>query len=56
VADAVIAVLAPLQDRYREITADPGGVDAVLADGARRAAERAAPTLAAAKAAMGLLP
>lgn len=56
VADAVISVLEPVQHRYHELSADPGAVDAVLADGARRAAERAAPTLAAAKQAIGLLP
>jgi len=56
VADAVLAVLEPLQRRYRELAAEPGAVDAVLAGGARRAAERAAPTVAAARAAIGLLP
>lgn len=56
VADAVLAVLEPIQRRYHELAADPGAVDAVLADGARRAASRAAPTMTAARAAIGLLP
>lgn len=56
VADAVLAVLEPIQRRYEDLAADPDAVDAVLADGARRAAERAAPTVAAARRAIGLLP
>ena len=55
-ADAVITVLAPLQQRYAELTADPAAVSAVLEAGAARAREAAAPGLARAKAAIGLIP
>jgi tryptophanyl-tRNA synthetase len=54
VADAVIALLEPLQRRYVGIAADPGEVANVLRLGAERAREMAAPTLAAAKQAIGL--
>jgi len=54
VADAVIAVLEPVQHRYRSLMADRSALEAVLRAGAQRAAARAAPVLAAAKAAMGL--
>ena len=54
--DAVVATLGPIQERYREISRDPGAVRAVLAMGASRAAERAAITLERARAAIGLLP
>jgi len=55
VAAAVVAVLDPLQQRYADIRADPGLVMAVARDGAARAQELAAPTLARAKEAIGLL-
>jgi tryptophanyl-tRNA synthetase len=55
-ADAVIAALGPLQRRYRELANDPGGVQAVLAEGARRASQVAARTLERARSAIGLLP
>jgi len=54
VADAVIAVLEPVQRRYRELVADAAALDAVLRAGAERAAAGAAGVLAAAKIAMGL--
>lgn len=44
-ADAVVAFLEPLQERYRTFRDDPGSLDAILRDGARAARERAAPTL-----------
>lgn len=53
-ADAVIAVLEPLQRRYAEVTADRDALAAVLADGAEQARALAEPTLAAAKRAIGL--
>ncbi|MFA9447048.1 tryptophan--tRNA ligase [Egicoccus sp. AB-alg6-2] len=56
VADAVVERLRPFQDRYRDLHRDPGEVAALLADGAERARAIAAPTLADAKRAMGLLP
>src|ERR1700744_2891348 len=55
VAEAVITVLAPLQERYAEIGADPGAIEAMARDGAARAQETPAPTLARAQQAMGLL-
>jgi tryptophanyl-tRNA synthetase len=54
VADAVVAVLEPLQERYAELAADPGQVEEALRHGAEQARAMAAPTLAAAKAAIGL--
>ncbi|MES1944973.1 tryptophanyl-tRNA ligase [Salinisphaera sp. PC39] len=55
-ADAVVAFLEPIQARYRELREDTGRLDAILADGAAAAAERAAPTLERAFAATGFLP
>lgn len=55
VAEAVNETLRPLQARYREYTAT-GRLGEILRAGSARAAELAAPTLAAAKAKMGLLP
>ncbi|MGH9106204.1 MAG: tryptophan--tRNA ligase [Acidimicrobiales bacterium] len=55
VADAVISALEPLQERYRELAADPGSVQAVLAAGARKASEVASVTLERARASVGLL-
>ncbi|MBC6463303.1 tryptophan--tRNA ligase [Actinomadura sp. HBU206391] len=54
VADAVIALLTPLQKRYADLAANAGEVDAVLRRGAEQAIEIAAPTLTDAKRAMGL--
>jgi|tagenome__1003787_1003787.scaffolds.fasta_scaffold20480763_1 tryptophanyl-tRNA synthetase len=54
-ADAVIALLEPLQRRYAELSGDPATLETILRTGAERARERAAGTVTAAKAAMGLL-
>jgi tryptophanyl-tRNA synthetase len=54
-ADAVVAVLEPLQRRYAELADDPGAVEAVLREGSERARDLAAPTLRVAKRAIGLL-
>ncbi|MFF7335276.1 tryptophan--tRNA ligase [Streptomyces sp. NPDC008150] len=56
VADAVVEVLRPLRERHRELCADPGYVDGVLREGARRARALARPTVDAAYRAIGLLP
>jgi tryptophanyl-tRNA synthetase len=56
VAAAVIAELAPIQARYAELSADPGYVLGILAEGARRAADVADATLTRARDAIGLLP
>jgi tryptophanyl-tRNA synthetase len=54
-AEAVIALLAPLQRRYADITADHATLSALVRQGARQAQDLAAPRLARAKAAIGLL-
>ena len=53
-ADAVIALVAPLRTRLEQFRADPGELDRILAAGAERAGAMAAPTLAAAYRAVGL--
>lgn len=54
-ADAVIAVLEPIQRRHAELMADPAELDGVLAAGAARARAQAEPVLARARSAVGLL-
>jgi tryptophanyl-tRNA synthetase len=54
-AEAVVALLAPIQERYHVLASDPGVVSKVLTTGAERAREVARPTLAAAYEAIGLL-
>lgn len=56
VADAVVATLAPVRDRYQELSRDPGHVRSVLRAGAARASERGREKVGQAKAAIGLLP
>jgi tryptophanyl-tRNA synthetase len=53
-ADMVIAHLEPFQQRYRQITSDPGYVDGVLREGAARVAPWANQTVELVKARMGL--
>jgi tryptophanyl-tRNA synthetase len=55
-ADAVVELLRPIQARYAELAADPGGTAAILAKGAEKAQLVAAPVLARAQQAIGLLP
>jgi tryptophanyl-tRNA synthetase len=55
VAEAVVELLRPIQERHAELAADRGEVARLLAVGAERARAIAAPTLAQAKDAMGLL-
>jgi tryptophanyl-tRNA synthetase len=55
VTEAVEAALAPIRARYAELQADPGHVDAVLADGKARVRETAQATLSRARRAIGLL-
>lgn len=55
-AEALIALLAPIQSRYRELEADPGATRSLLAQGAEKARAKAAEVLARAHAALGLLP
>ncbi len=54
-ADAVVAMLEPIQARYHELSADPATVAKILAKGAEKAQVVAAATLARARRAVGLL-
>jgi tryptophanyl-tRNA synthetase len=55
VADAIIALLEPLQQRYEELSEDPAEVSRILRLGAEKATEIAAPTLVLAKNNIGLV-
>ena len=55
-ADAAITLLSPLRTRLIDLRRDEAALDAILAAGAERATELAAPTLAAAYRAVGLRP
>ncbi|MGW0967876.1 tryptophan--tRNA ligase [Streptomyces sp. NPDC002516] len=54
-ADAVVELLRPVQERHKQLCADPSYVEGVLRDGARRARELARPTVDSAYEAIGLL-
>ena len=54
VADAVLAVIEPLQKEYARLTGDPGAIDQLLAQGRDRAIDASSPRLRAATRAMGL--
>jgi tryptophanyl-tRNA synthetase len=54
-ADLLVATLAPIRARYEGLRADDAALDAILVKGAERAAAAAAPTLAAAYDALGLI-
>jgi tryptophanyl-tRNA synthetase len=53
VAEAVVEYLAPVRARYEALRADESALDAILSDGAARAAAVAAPVLADVRALMG---
>jgi len=53
-ADALIALLAPIRGRLTDLRRDPAELDRILDDGARRASDIGAPILVRAKAAVGL--
>lgn len=53
-ADAAVALLAPIRERLVELRRDEAALDAILASGAERASALAAPTLAEAYRAVGL--
>jgi len=55
-AAAVIELLGPIQERYRELSADPAIAEKALARGAEKAKAVASVTLRRARDAMGLLP
>src|SRR5438270_9487058 len=54
VADAVIARLEPIQQRFREITADPSYIDTILGQGRERVLPISQETICTVKRAMGL--
>jgi len=53
-ADALVALIAPIRARLEELRKEPEELDRILADGAARADAIAAPVLAKAKSAVGL--
>ncbi|MFD4566175.1 tryptophan--tRNA ligase [Streptomyces sp. NPDC058467] len=55
-AEAVVELLRPVQDRHKELCADPAYVEGVLRDGAKRASDMARPRVNMAYEAIGLLP
>ncbi|MEU7556069.1 tryptophan--tRNA ligase [Streptomyces sp. NPDC044571] len=55
VADAVMELLRPVQERHAELAADPAGVEKVLREGAERARALARPVVDRAYEAIGLL-
>lgn len=55
-AAAVVEVLRPLQERFAVLQDDPAELDRIIARGAEKAQALAAPVLAKAMAAIGLLP
>jgi tryptophanyl-tRNA synthetase len=55
VADAVVALTAPVRERYAELVNDPAHLDVVLAKGAQRAGEVADQTMSAVRERIGLL-
>lgn len=54
-AEAVVDLLRPIQERYRAYADDPGGVEAVLRQGADKARALAGPKLALVRERLGLL-
>jgi len=56
VAEALVAELTPVRERYQDLLADPAQILAVIEDGVARAREVAAVTVAKAKDAIGYLP
>ena len=56
VADAVVATLAPVRERYQELSREPGHIRSVLQAGAARASQQGREKVRQAKAAIGLLP
>ena len=55
-ADAVVELLVPIQERYRELLADPGELASLLRKGADKARSVASATLKRAYDAIGFLP
>jgi tryptophanyl-tRNA synthetase len=55
-AEAVIALLRPVQQRYAELAADPGETARILAHGAHKARKMAGATMVRVREALGLIP
>lgn len=55
VADAVVALLEPIQARFQALRGDRAQLDAIMRDGAEKASARASKTLAAAYEAVGFI-
>ncbi len=55
VGEAVVAVIEPIQERYRELRSDPGEIVRLLGVGAKKAALASTPTLEAMYRAMGFV-
>ena len=55
-ADAVVEYLTPVRERYAELRADEGSLEAILAEGAGKARAIASETLAHARRRMGIGP
>jgi tryptophanyl-tRNA synthetase len=53
-ADALVALIAPIRERLDRLRSDPGEIDRILAAGAQRASDLGAPILVKAKSAVGL--
>jgi tryptophanyl-tRNA synthetase len=53
-AEALVALIAPIRQRLDQLRQDPAELDRILADGAKRATCIASPVLAAVKTAVGL--
>ncbi len=56
VAEVTISALLPIQERCRDLLADPRGLDQILAQGAERARPTAAATMGEVREKLGLLP
>ena len=56
VADSVVATLRPIQARYADLAAEPGAVEGILRDGARRARSQTEGVVRRARDRLGLLP
>ncbi len=56
VAEAVVDLLDPVRERYAELRSDEAALEAILADGAAKAREIAAPTVADVRDRMGIGP
>ena len=53
-ADVLVELITPIRERLEDLRQHPAELDLILAEGAARATELAAPVLAGAKAAVGL--